>query len=440
MYYVINLKRRCDRLQEFDKKFDKEYIVEEGIDGSLYKINKIPNEDNILNGIKSSRECGKILSHYNVWKKIANDDKNEWGIVFEDDVCFSPDWYKCSIDFNSIGDKFVYLGMSDTIPLHTKIPNEQMLRAQNKSHIKHGTLENNMIGIPKEHSIYIEDEWITISYFLSKNVAKKLIYLAKTLKIDKKLGIWLKEQDIDHRVFSPLYTFHRAREDIDSDIKGEIQVVSNINELKKKKIFFMIWCKDIEKVKECIDSILKNTLLCECYFGLYFNFSFSREINKYLKEIEQTKNVTTICGNYKSQELIFNNLWKTKFLDCDLFTVWNENCKVSEIGWDKKLIEYDVILGKPKIVIYKCLDIYFISQLTLRIMNFISPTSNIYLFLKYLSESSGICVNLEKVLKFFVEKEDEDDFYKNKFIKYHLDKSILNIINNSEWINCGKPL
>lgn len=101
--YVINLERRSDRLENFKSRipFDYKQITRfTAIDGQLF-----PNNCTILNNsIKShpesrvkSGEIGCLLSHYYIWKEIADNHKdttsgNDLYLIFEDDVFFSSNF------------------------------------------------------------------------------------------------------------------------------------------------------------------------------------------------------------------------------------------------------------------------------------------------------------------------------------------------------------
>jgi GR25 family glycosyltransferase involved in LPS biosynthesis len=94
--FVINLKRRPDRLEVFKKTFEpvlKELIVFSAYDYQTIKLNsdlkKRINEWNIinipnLNKLKSIICC--CLSHIGVWEKISK--MNEPVFIFEDDCTF----------------------------------------------------------------------------------------------------------------------------------------------------------------------------------------------------------------------------------------------------------------------------------------------------------------------------------------------------------------
>ncbi len=94
--YVVNLKRRPDRLEKFYKtcSFPKEKIhVVYGFDGTNYE-NELDNEKNIYNTLSSSLmpgEKGCFISHIRIFKDmVAN--KIPFGMVFEDDGIFCHDF------------------------------------------------------------------------------------------------------------------------------------------------------------------------------------------------------------------------------------------------------------------------------------------------------------------------------------------------------------
>jgi GR25 family glycosyltransferase involved in LPS biosynthesis len=94
--YVVNLKRRPDRLEKFYEacSFPKEKIhVVYGFDGNNYD-NEIENEKHLYNKLSHSLlpgEKGCFISHLRIFKDIVN-NKIPFGIVFEDDCFFCDDF------------------------------------------------------------------------------------------------------------------------------------------------------------------------------------------------------------------------------------------------------------------------------------------------------------------------------------------------------------
>jgi GR25 family glycosyltransferase involved in LPS biosynthesis len=94
--YVVNLKRRPDRLEHFYNtcSFPKEKIhVVYGFDGKNYD-NELENEKHLYNKLSHSLlpgEKGCFISHLRIFKDIVN-NKIPFGLVFEDDGVFCDDF------------------------------------------------------------------------------------------------------------------------------------------------------------------------------------------------------------------------------------------------------------------------------------------------------------------------------------------------------------
>jgi len=91
---VINLLRRTDRRSNMDKVFeDIPHDFFNAVDGKL--IDETEDLYNLFNGNDFGWRRGFIgcaLSHFELWKKLVNDSKNEYYIIMEDDVRLCPDF------------------------------------------------------------------------------------------------------------------------------------------------------------------------------------------------------------------------------------------------------------------------------------------------------------------------------------------------------------
>lgn len=100
--YVINLKRREDRLEQFKINCPYNDVeVIEAFDGQNIDINK---DKSLYNKIKNQKkeyditnnELGCFASHMAVWKKIIHSN-SKYNLIFEDDAIFS-DNFKTELD------------------------------------------------------------------------------------------------------------------------------------------------------------------------------------------------------------------------------------------------------------------------------------------------------------------------------------------------------
>ena len=108
--YLINMVKNKDRLDHFDKIYNESdlknipYIVFPAIVGKDLDLKKYVTlktykqiKDSELSWRRnthyelSSGAVGCYLSHLNIYKKIMESDKN-YGLIFEDDVAFEPDF------------------------------------------------------------------------------------------------------------------------------------------------------------------------------------------------------------------------------------------------------------------------------------------------------------------------------------------------------------
>ena len=86
--YVINLKKRPDRLIKFKKNCPlKNVKTINAVDGKLYG----KELDSIYINKLNKGEKGCFLSHINLWKKQVKEEK-EYVIIFEDDAIFCDDF------------------------------------------------------------------------------------------------------------------------------------------------------------------------------------------------------------------------------------------------------------------------------------------------------------------------------------------------------------
>jgi GR25 family glycosyltransferase involved in LPS biosynthesis len=218
--YVLNLKRRPDRLERFQKFYvdlGPELALEvfEAIDGSNFKeYDRVPesikvsiSNNNDFNNKSSIRATA--YSHMMIWLKIANGEE-AYGMVYEDDCFFrtannrlpeiskeslKTKWPKIIFDYSKELEKpksILYFGVGDLLPIHTVPPSESILIAQEKNHVvKPFTSE--YYAKPRMDSPYVFN-WLGLGgYVLSKIGAKYLLKVANIYPMECAIDVWIKK-------------------------------------------------------------------------------------------------------------------------------------------------------------------------------------------------------------------------------------------------------
>ena len=127
--YIVNLKKREDRRQQMIKLFSNinfiNYEFYEAING--FEIPLTLEIKNLFEGNDFGNRKGIIgcaLSHYNLWLKLANDNLNDYYIIFEDDIHISDNFMEelnkaiklLDDNMNTVNNiDFLYLGYSKYI-------------------------------------------------------------------------------------------------------------------------------------------------------------------------------------------------------------------------------------------------------------------------------------------------------------------------------------
>ena len=114
--FVINLKRRPDRLEQFYKRAGKKIEVVYGFDGKLPLTEAVESEIKLYHKLKEmgkhrtitiDGECGCLISHYKIFKKMIN-ESIPIAMIFEDDAQFSEDFWKRISNIST--DTILYFG------------------------------------------------------------------------------------------------------------------------------------------------------------------------------------------------------------------------------------------------------------------------------------------------------------------------------------------
>jgi glycosyl transferase family 25 len=114
--FVINLKRRNDRLEKFLKNCplpSNEITIINAFDGKFY-INESKEEIELYNKIDLSLpgERGVFISHLRIYKEIV-DNNYDYGLIFEDDAIFTNNFnekYENIIINMPINTNLLYIG------------------------------------------------------------------------------------------------------------------------------------------------------------------------------------------------------------------------------------------------------------------------------------------------------------------------------------------
>lgn len=169
--YVINLKRRPDRLQEFFDRipfFKQSISVFEAIDG---KQSESINESLFVNENIRCGAKGCAQSHYELWEKMVN-EQIPYMIIFEDD-CFFYESFMDNIDYvlNNIPSNSI-------IHLDDHIKNVEEITLKTKTNL-------NLMKIRK---------WTgTPSYIITLDAANNLLNFHKKNKFHRAVDWWIVE-------------------------------------------------------------------------------------------------------------------------------------------------------------------------------------------------------------------------------------------------------
>lgn len=216
--YVINLKRRNDRLKKFNEECPyKDVEVIEAFDGKFVNENKRNRElfDTIVNHKEcinlSNREIGCFVSHMVTWKKIIDSD-DKYNLIFEDDPIFSKSFKSTldSIDLNKYIESILFVGGRFTPDF---IMDEKYSIPVTDKLVKHN------LNIPWETS---QQSRCLFAYIITKQLAEILYYsfdsIFKGTAVDDYIFDCLIEFELDIMNTIPLLCHSYAMSE-DSDIR-----------------------------------------------------------------------------------------------------------------------------------------------------------------------------------------------------------------------------
>ena len=369
---IINLKRRLDRKQTIIEKLRKlnleqnKYEFINAIDG--IKLNNTPEifnlfKDNDFNYRKGVIGCA--LSHYNLWKKLINDQYNDYYLILEDDCSFNPLFIEKVNLFKKNGDflkkDVIFLGYH-----MFEEKRQQFYNIYNKN-------STDFQISPLNKNLYIGG---TFTYSINKNGATKLIDNIEKNGIKHGIDYLIKiNEDLDCYECQPQLVFSEWNEHgkkIDSNIQNLNDSLFSFKSGQEDFIFipkldqigFDLYFNnnpnEINKGLLNKNCVAYNTLgffkskivkLTESnYFkendGIYIKKDYY--YNVYLKNIniENYKEkcnkirIKMLCNWCSSEQLCkeWSNMCKNKY---DFS--WNN----LEITWTNDNIDYYVIINKP---------------------------------------------------------------------------------------------
>lgn len=199
--YVINLKRRPDRLRNFINQYDQakmdssDILVYYGFD--IYSADINSHEmyskfgkfsDDLSNGAK-----GCFLSHLSLYKEFLKTGE-EYGLIFEDDLFFCTNFKN---RLNTVLNEFKRIESDDDIYMlyiGGRFVPEYYMKPENyikkTDHIVQSNIQNGHVDLHKKPDI----DRTTHSYIITREGAKFLLDKFERLsRIDKPIDHWLIE-------------------------------------------------------------------------------------------------------------------------------------------------------------------------------------------------------------------------------------------------------
>lgn len=221
--YVVNLKRRPDRLEKFYKtcSFPKEKIhVVYGFDGTNYE-NELDDEKKIYNTLSSSLmpgEKGCFISHIRIFKDIVA-NKIPFAMIFEDDGVFCDD-FKNKLE----------------MCIHEMPPSTQILYFGGRFTPDFKMQPGTFIPITEHIVAHSSVDWYnrdfqnhdrcTFGYIISSSLAQYFInYFESNIYLDFAIDNWMIKICMDNKIpiynTCPLLSYSNCNTN-DSDIRGHL--------------------------------------------------------------------------------------------------------------------------------------------------------------------------------------------------------------------------
>jgi GR25 family glycosyltransferase involved in LPS biosynthesis len=192
--YVLNLKRRKDRLLEFRERFPYSYedvIRIEAIDGH----NLPEHSQHFFKGALNPFEKACFLTHLKTWQHIVKHcSHNTFILIFEDDVHFIPEF--TSIWENQIGKMISSIDINQTLYIGGRFDPQYKI---NTSEIK--TIHN-------QYLFEFDGDRTLHAYIISTEIAKTYIHMFRTTyPHSKPVDKWVLQLH-DDKLLPPLSLFN----------------------------------------------------------------------------------------------------------------------------------------------------------------------------------------------------------------------------------------
>lgn len=367
--FVVNLKRRTDRKENIEKLFGSiEYEFFEAVDGK--QLQGTPEIQKLFAGNDFMWRKGVIgcaLSHYNLWKKLAEDTSDAY-CIFEDDV-FIPENFKnllkeCEkniqdIDFLMLGYtmfnhirsqvKDIYDTFSDNIKFDifrkdlyiggffgyiiTKNGAKKMLEYIEKNGIKHGI--DYLIKIMPELKIMecqphiVFSDWVDSRMSrVDSDIQKDYDYLAFPISTTLSTSSTQNFEIVE--INGKKYKYYKGLDSSGNDIKfvGKLSI-EQLAELSENE-YNCISFNSLGFLKRKIDKIGTSPWIHPENDGLYVKIEMGEKKNKI--------RVKMLCNWCSSRQLCleWNHMSKGNF-------IWND-IQITDSNED---IDYFVIINKP---------------------------------------------------------------------------------------------
>lgn len=327
--YVINLKRRKDRVEKlkihFSKmseiNFNKDVTLFEAVDGKELTLTKelkylLRGNDH---GYKSG-VVGAALSHYDLWREIMGQHHVKRAIVFEDDV--------------ELADNFTHKWNN----LAKQLPSDCHLLLLNPANYRKAD-KSKFVPVNKKFTKVFDSGYGAYSYMITPQMAKKYVEYVEQNGLYRAIdGMimdmfrvkkhWLKLTDhiIDgdhcklaaYRLIEPI-TYSEPQKS--SDIQNQTNSILHHPVLKRKmlKVAWINWWREFEPEKS--------------FFRHFIENEFDRIVVTVDLEDEPDLVIGSIFGDYKNPPKVNKSKTKTVIFTGECYSVHNLGYDLS-IGFD----------------------------------------------------------------------------------------------------------